>query len=55
MTPCNDCQDENAPMCDHWDICPEYQEFIHWRVDYERHADPQEERQIDMFIDDREV
>ena len=28
MTPCKSCTDPDAPMCDHWDICPEYQEFI---------------------------
>ena len=59
MNPCRDCDDSNnGDKCRTHEFCTkliEWQVEMAWRVDHERHADPQEERGMVYHIDDREV
>ena len=67
MKPCGYCKDRPSysvdedhldGRCDTFYCCSKYIDWeldTKYRVEHERHADPQEERGLDYMIDDREV
>ena len=55
MNPCYNCEKSPGDGRECPDGCGKLINYYLWRTEYERHADPQEERREYQFIDDREV
>ena len=54
MNPCNDCpRNVNGYECADWRGCLHYMDYIRWRVDWEREADPQPKHRTPVRVVDK--